>query len=423
MELWEKGKRKNAQEIIDWLLSVVTESGIYPHSFKNTVAFTELGSSSTKYLSDFQIIRIINAMRSNSKKTIDDFERIYSEISRTDSKKDNGPLDIWFFLIPVKINLNSDIIDHPRIKILNKYFTFLPAKSALNKLNAEGRKTILNPNLIRINTGIKDDQIPSLFISVCDSGKDEYDAWDRITPAFDALRGIIELSLGFFVTQIMWGEKSARRKIPHPVWMVTYKKSSPLKWLTFETEENRSSRIYELDNKNLSRIKKNGKLLIKEPNQKSTLSLIADCLRLYSQAMDANFNHLCFLGFWQLAEAITRSQSAGGRTDKVVARLAWHGHKFDFVGSGFQNSLLYLAEKRNDIVHRGIHDIDDDDINILKVACESALDWLFTVQKSLPTINHIDTYYGLREKSDTDCRTVSDCITYINNLKKKKQYH
>jgi len=133
--------------------------------------------------------------------------------------------------------------------------------------------------------------------------------------------------------------------------------------------------------------------------------------------MDARFQHLCLLGFWQLAEAITHSETVGGNTDKVVARLAWHGIGIGLKASGYRETLAVLGKKRNDIVHRGIHDVQDDDINILKFACEVAIEWLIRIQKTLPSTAHIEHYYRLRDMNNTDLEAVRDCVAYLKKDK------
>ena len=77
--------------------------------------------------------------------------------------------------------------------------------------------------------------------------------------------------------------------------------------------------------------------------------------------------------------------------------------------------------KRNDIVHRGIHDVENDDINIIKLACEAALDWLFRTHKSLPTISHIEHYYRFRELSGTEISAMNASIAHLNKGRRKRK--
>lgn len=420
MHLWKQEKRANAQELIDWLLSMRTETGAWRNEWITTVAFAELGySSSQPSLSKMRIMQVLNEMSKTDQKTVEDFEVTLARIRKTGAISDNEKINDWHFFIPIKVTLNPDINQRLRIRILNRIFSFVRLSSVKRQLDHQSKVALSDPRVIRRNVGVEIERTPDVFLSVSSQGSNPYSAWDKVAPAFDVLRGIIELTLGIYKGRMMWGGQSARRKIPHPLWMIAYKKETKLEWITFLTEDDKTARLFDLTNERLTRIKENARTLTRESNPKSTMSLIADCLRLYSQAMDASFNYLSFLGFWQLAEAITRSEGYGGKTDKVVSRIAWHGAKFGLKGSGYRDTLLALGNKRNDIVHRGIHNVEDNDINILKAACEIALDWLFVIRKSLPTTAHIEQYYSLREKSDTDYRAIRDSLAYVKKHRGK----
>jgi hypothetical protein len=228
------------------------------------------------------------------------------------------------------------------------------------RLDQKSRETLKEPSLIEFHTGVKIKHTPQVFLSVSAQSSSWNSAWKDIEPAFNALRGLIELTFDFYRWHMGGGGRSARRKVPHPLWMIACKEGMPQEWVYFITDEDNTTKALDLDSAHLDGIKKNAAILQQEPEPQSTLSLIADCLRLYSQAMDARFKHLCFLGFWQLAEAITHSESVGGKTDKVAERLAWHGTEIGLKGSGYQETLVVLGKKRNNIVHRGIHEIEDD---------------------------------------------------------------
>lgn len=416
MILWKQEKRANAQELINWLLSRRRKPGVWPQNdWSTTVAFAELGysSSSTSNLNRFLIMQVLNKMSKNNKKTVEDFEATFLDIQKTNSLTINKSIGNWHFFIPIKVKLNPDINQHLKIRILGKDFSIMGLRSVKSKFDKKNKSIWEDPNIIRSNTGVEVETIPEMFLYVSGQAQNPYAAWEKITPAFDTLRGIIELTLGIYRGHIMGGRQTARRKIPHPLWMVAYKKEIQPEWMTFQTEDDKTTRLFDLNNESFTRIKQNARTLKKVPDSKSTISLIADCLRLYSQAMDARFDYLCFLGFWQLAEAITRSESFGGKPEKVVSRIAWHSTKFKIKGSGYLHTLLALGNKRNDIVHRGINNIEDIDINILKATCEIALDWLFIIHKILPTMAHIEHYYSLREKSFTDFKAIRDSLVYI----------
>jgi hypothetical protein len=419
MLIWKNDKRANAQKLIDWLLARRQRLGIWSTEWVTTVAFAELGySSSQPNLTTSLITKVLNEMSRNNKKTVEDFETTLAQIRKADATTANKKVDNWQFFIPIKVKLNPNISQRPQIRILGRNFSFIRLSSVKRQFDSQNKTTLEDPNIIRRNTGIEINSIPEVFLSVSSHALDHYLAWEQVAPAFDVLRGAIEMTLGIYRGRI--DGRGARRQISHPLWMVAYKKGYQPEWMVFLTEEDRTTRLFDINNEHLTLIKKNAEILKREPNPKSTISLIADCLRLYSQAMDANFNHLCLLGFWQLAEAITCSEGFGGKTDKVASRIAWHGVEYGLKGTGYLETLVALGNKRNNIVHRGIHDVEDNDVNILKAACEIALEWLFKVHNSLPTIAHIEHYYSLREKSDSDLKVIRDSLVYVKSIKTTK---
>ncbi len=167
-----------------------------------------------------------------------------------------------------------------------------------------------------------------------------------------------------------------RRKIPHPHWYIFHKSTGSLDGGHFETEEYDQATPFDLNVVGFERLQQIAHILANEPDQSSTISIISDCLRLYVQAMDERFRYACFLAFWQLAEALTLSETRRGDTADVVKRLAWHGERLGLKASGYTETLKTYSKKRNDIVHRGIREVEDGDVNLLKSACETALQWL-----------------------------------------------
>jgi len=423
MSLWEGKERATAQDLIKWLLSTIRNGG-WPVDRVNMVAIDELAASSSKSGSRSTLVmQTLREMSNNGKKTVDDFEVIFERHLRDKKKTElSKSKETWHFFIPIKVQVANKIIHtQPLIRILGEEFRFISLASVERRLGKEGRDTLRNKSLLRIRTRTKSTDLPSVFLYTSAKGSSWHLAWKDLEPAFDALRGMIELTFDFFGFRLISDGQEARRSVPHPLWMTARKrgKTSP-EWIHFITDEDSEAKAFELTRKRLSGVQKNASILAKKPKRRSTLSLIANCLRLYSQAMDARFPHLSFLGFWQLGEAITNAEAVGGKTDRVVARLAWHGARIGLKGSGYKGILKVLAKKRNAIVHSGIHDLENDDINTIKLACEAALDWLFRTHTSLPTISHVEHYYRLRESSGTDIDAINDCIDYVKKTRRKR---
>ena len=378
MNLWKDSKRAKAQELIEHLLSQRDTGGGWPFSMVNEIAFAELGSSSSHFgLTEQMAMKVLGQMPAEGKRTVDGFEAVFEERLKAEMIAAKEQDALWRFFMPISIAVKPDIILPLRIQVLGKDFRLLSLPSLKKRLDKDTIRELTDPVRIKEHTGASYENPPKTYLSVSVRGSSQYLAWNDVSPAFDALRGLIELSFGFLSWRLTYGRHNARRKVPHPPWMVARKSGSPVEWLIFETEDNGYQERFDLDKEGLSAVRKNAAILKKEPQRHSTLFLLADCMRLYSQAMDARSRHLCFLGFWQLAEAITRSETFGGKTDKVASRIAWHGSRTKLVGSGYSETLLALGKKRNNIVHRGIHGIEDIDVNVLKLACDVAIGWLF----------------------------------------------
>jgi hypothetical protein len=137
--------------------------------------------------------------------------------------------------------------------------------------------------------------------------------------------------------------------------------------------------------KHVALLQEFGPLLEAITPESSTTSLIADALRLYVQALDTPFNHTCLVALWQLAEATTCATDVHGASDEVAKRLAWHTERWSLPGAGLRETIKELANKRNHIVHKGIHPVSEDEINTLKYLCETTIRWLCTAPGFLDT--------------------------------------
>jgi hypothetical protein len=178
-----------------------------------------------------------------------------------------------------------------------------------------------------------------------------------------------------------------------------------------------STTVFTLGQRKFNVIKGHARQLRGEPQSDSTRLLVVDALRLYSQAMDARFNYGCFLGLWQLAESIVLSRSFGGEAVKVADRITKVGMPSGLIASGWRHTLRRFAEKRNDVVHRGLHDIKEEEINILKLAVSFSLLWLLRQLNSLPTTVHLEQFYRLSETNEAQLCAMKHCI---NQLTRKR---
>lgn len=413
--LWTDEKRKNAQELICSLLAVKTGPG-WAYVPKTIIALRELTSSSSHVnLTHSTVMKLLDKMYQRGEQTVDSFEAHFRDFLKERNRelqKKSGP---WSFYLPLEISIHHDLKLPFTLTILNRQFSFIPRTSV-----QVGNGVLDSPkNSLKI-LGFLINDIPDVFLKISSTGHSWEEAWQVVAPAFDALRGLMEFSFGFGRARSFSSEPTPRRQIPHPQWMIALKRRNKPEGLRFVADDHGTQTPFVLNVSRLTTLRNSSKVLRAQPVRNSIISVIADGLRLYSQAMDARFSYGCFLGLWQMAEALTLSETVGGQTDKVVERIAWHGSKLGLYGSGWTETMKVLAKKRMDIVHRGIHEIEDEEVNIFKHVCEISLLWLIKQTKTLPTVAHLQHFYRLREINSTDLQAMRDCIQLISAQRAEK---
>ena len=147
-------------------------------------------------------------------------------------------------------------------------------------------------------------------------------------------------------------------------------------------------------------------------------SLLESVIRLYAQAADAQLNYSCLLGLWQIAEAIAQPLNQSGDTSRIAARLSTLVRTPEYSGSGWLYTLKHVAEIRNDIVHRGIRDVPERDVALLKIVVDHAIAWLYNTQDSLPTRQHLEYYYTNVSLPDTRLTALSDAAGVIERSRR-----
>lgn len=417
MLLWDASKRAEVSALIKWLLPRRTQDRGWPADGITDVTLRELGCSATSRLPTIIVMRVLNELHKIQESSPEAFERAYDSLTSQQKAVPKQPVKRWTFFFPLKANLSTDLSRPARLRILDRTFLFLPTRSVERRLG----KTSLNPRSLAflftapLNYKV---EIPPSFFAGSQIGTSPDDAWHLLIRAFDTLRGVIELVLNFGTLWIS-SEPKPRARFPHPDWMIIKATGQPIDGIRFVTEPSDSWPILTLSLKHFNAFSRLARLFAREPARDSTISLIADALRLYVQAMDEKFDHTCFLALWQLAETITLSES--GRTDEVCKRLAWHGGRLKLPGSGFRNLLDHFAQKRNDIVHRGIREeVDYEGVNYMKWIFELALNWLINESRKLPTTQHLRAFYQLRTASDPVIEAYSEVARVIAKGRKSQ---
>lgn len=417
-QLWPSKNRANAQAIVDWLLKTRNNNG-WLVSPKLDIALQELtyAADQKHRLTEGLASRILGEMYTDDERTLEEFEARFSRYRSELHRRKNTESLKWRFYIPFPVRIHPDLQSRIQVKVIDTEFRLISFATLRRQVGAHLAQDIRSLRVVRFFLINRDttspSDLPRQFLTVHSNGLEWNEAWTQIEPAFDAFRGLLELTIG--LGRWNWSShEKPRRKIPHPLWMVAVNERNEHEPIRFSAPAYNEPRLYELTNSDYVAFKKNASIFKEESTDNHSLySLLIDCLRLYAQAVDAEYRHSCLLGLWQLAEAITQAQTVSGKTEVVVNRLSWLGEQLDLVASGYFLTLSSLATKRNDIVHRGLHDVSDRDINTLKLACERALLWLIQHREDLPTKMHLDRYYRLREVGNAHIEVFSDTLKFI----------
>lgn len=411
IQLWSDKKRKSADQIIDYLIDTKGRDG-WKIDGKFTFALQELSASSKdQCLSDSVVLKVLSEMKVLSRNGVDDFELTYKELQKSKKIDSEIKLQQWRFYLPVKFEISDEITLPIKLSVLGIQFHIVSRKSVDKALPSNLLNT---PHKLRHTLGLSGndcDMIPSSFIKITGKGNNWRDVWDRLSSSFDVFRGLLE----FTYSCGHWRHSSIpspRGIVPHPQWILAVDENDLVDGTSFLLEKH-DYKPLKIDPDGLSVFKRNAKRFKSEMESVSTMTVIADSLRLYSQAMDARFPHHCFQGLWQMAEAITLSENFSGHTDEVCKRLEWHSNQYDLVGSRFSDTLRAFAKKRNEIVHRGIHNVSEEDVNILKMIIEFGFKWLWENAKNLPTKHHLENYYNLRTLGPINLNALKESSVFI----------
>lgn len=204
-----------------------------------------------------------------------------------------------------------------------------------------------------------------------------------------------------------------RTKIAFPKVIFGLNSKCDKDYLLFAVDSPQKFDTIKLDSKQETIINKLSAVFRKEVKKGSIEILLGDSIRLYSQAMDEPKHHNCFLGLWQMLERMCCSDLSGGNTKEIINRLKFYRPNFNLIGSGYFYYMEELADKRNNIVHRGVHQINEEDINILKVICEIVLKWIIDNRKEIKTEHHLDEYYRMKNVDDHKLIAKADMISFI----------
>jgi hypothetical protein len=401
---WNSHNLKDAQELLTHIIAMILPNGGYSFGIRNSIALNEFINSvkadKLKLHIVLKSVKILNEKKLNS---LEDFQKVYDEQLILYNKR---PIlkKKWLFYIPLfmevnaKLPINISLLDH---------------KMILTKSVPYRLRVLINPPLdIYTNW---DDFVntvrnkESIFLKLSEYGEDYNQAWLKLNLPFDVFRGLLEFSFNGFTFRL-GGEGKPHSTIPHPQWMIIIDDLGRIDATKFVIDVYKPPEKYRLEKKEINLIKNNAKIIKRDIPNNSSINLLINSLRLYAESRDAIYPYHRFLSMWQIAEYLTLSNEFNGKSEKVAKRLGHFSKYVNLVGSGYLNILKSLSKKRNELVHQGISNIEDDDIIHLKMAIDAALIWYFRNAKKLKTKGHISNYFNLLEIGPKNVKILEESI-------------
>lgn len=353
---------------------------------------------------DFHIIKAILAINDISTIDIISFENSLKEITQSESVKDR--LIKWEIIIPLEIILK-------RRKLMINGVTFKILRySSLRKLYPLEYYHYFKEQ--KFDTRKIENQKCQYLVTEAE-GFTFLRAWKTVEPSFNLLRGLLDFVL-YFNTWTFFSFSQTRTSVIHPKTIYGVSSQRLLEYLDFNVQKTNPKEPITLSKKKRD-FEKYSKFLQKKPDKNSINDLLSDIFRLYCEAMDEQDLQYSFLRFWQIVERIALNDPNGPSLDSIKKRILYYTDPTpEFNLSPYIDKL---SSKRNQLVHKGIDDVEETDFNILKSICERAIVWLFFNRSKLKTINHLDYYYTLKDLSDNKIKANIDTLTYIKRQRRK----
>ena len=266
--------------------------------------------------------------------------------------------------------------------------------------------------LARIVTSARDYEPPAAVVTTSIIAADADDAWAKVEVPFQLLRSTADFCLARG-----WGFSShqkPRSKWPHPIWLIAFDGTGTPEGRHFEVEAIDGRLIDELRPGACNSIQRILRLFRAPPVGTDIRTLLADALRLHSDALDARFDHWAFLGFWQVLERISLVEDKGGATQDVARRISWLVGRLGLPGSGFEHTLLALGKKRNDLAHAGrVQAIGQRDVNVIKTLAEYAILNVLRNRDKLKTTTNLRAAYEHRQMNETKLDAVTAGVRIV----------
>ncbi len=411
-ELWDGKDNKLVESIFKTLFLSWKGNGF---SFTPELsAYRKLLSymSTDSRLTESLLFEILCQMAKDEKYSVVEFEkRFENRIANVTTAKKTE----WVFVIPLMINFSDEFAFPIKMKFFNQMIFISKWSSLAKRFGKKRINTLLTKNSLSKNINTY-----KTAIVLTSYGSSGYNAWQKVDFTFDAFRGIMEFSYLYNTISLSLGRNASKGVFPLAghIWGLCEDLSVDEDLIFFLTADECKPKVHVIRKKNWSSVLYLVQLIKNIPAKNSINELLANCFRLYGQSVNHNFAHLILLGLWQIAEELSCSMPGQTKTETICQRLAKHS-PYNFSEDISIKLLQIISKKRNDIVHRGINEANENDVNILKTFCDSNIAWLVNLVANNKLNKKIDleNYYSHYTQSDNHLKSIVSTINYIQETR------
>ncbi|KAA3625729.1 MAG: hypothetical protein DWQ02_21220 [Bacteroidetes bacterium] len=400
-----KKETKITSEFLNEILSEFKDGKI-DYSVRNIVALKEIESAFKKKGNI-----IFNALKSLSKEkewNLEKFEK-HVKVAEDKIKKERRTNKFQFF-VPVTYEIRKRSFTY-----LGNIFTTLSS----NKI----QESYGNDKFQHWNNASMRMNIHNRYPYICfnNQGKNFGLALDQFYPIFESLQGLINycITAENFAMRFPFKWQEAEFSIRNAVFGIDKNGKKQygdvIKLSRGLTAPTKTKKINDVALKNLNFTLNK----LKEKPQKNSIDeLLYSVFRLYYTACNSMNHHEAFLNFWQICESISFSQNFRGDTMTILKRISSFVSPKGLIGNQIDNTLKNLSTIRNDIVHRGIDNSDQEYLMILKYYVDRAIKWLFHNKTNLKTMNELEYYFQFKAAGNSNLKGMTNTIKFIESLRK-----
>ena len=178
------------------------------------LALRELGLSAVPTLAAVEVMRTLRQLTglASDADLVGVFETSYARL-RAEAKGTAPPETVWTFYWPLKVRLADSISGRAAVTVIGTPFRFCRTHVVVRALGARQLEpaslALVLPTRGRVD-------LPPVFLVASKKASNPDEAWRRLLPAFDTLRGLMEYGFGFGRMQFSFGEPTPRARVPHP---------------------------------------------------------------------------------------------------------------------------------------------------------------------------------------------------------------